>query len=543
MRVPAILVLIAVSLPLTLGAKPADSPGETRALELYLGRYFAELAEREVGLVLPRGHFTVQAEVKVDPAELADRPKPEDTRRIQLPLSNEFVMPMDFDPRAPRAESLVRYLSAVKRLRLIVGVAPSVPETVRHLISEELAAAVRLNPRKGDSIVLRELPPELNPGEGPAGPSLPLAALAASILAAALVLASALRRSAREVARELGVPRGREATFAEPLPAPRETLALPLPGGGFGGQPHGPQVWETAELEAIRAFLLDCAEEPGFEGAAKLALNACLSPERAAELEPRLPAGFADRVAPEGTEPVSPQALTQAFSTHLDEYRRAAHSPLGRLALELPLEELGEALGSLGSTEALVLLGQLTPLRRLRTLRSLDLEARAELALEAQNPHSAQERRAAEEALGVRLEELRSRAGGAAARPELAHLTTALLQPESFEQDERLFDRLGGSEVPGFASPLEALGGFAESDWAEIGVQELALAFHGYSEGKRGKVAEKLSGKRLEWLKGLVEQLVASPEGFRDERVVAARRVVFARLARARAAARLSRAA
>jgi hypothetical protein len=490
-----------------------------------LNSYLSELAARQLEMLLPRGQFSLQ--VKVTPKKAV-------TESIRLPLGTTMISGDELSTiETSGSESMGLLLSRIEKMEVSVGVAKTVPESIRQVIKTSLSGSLALQEGRGDVVTFSELPEALATVWAPppvSKESMPepkertslndieiaLAGIAGGfLLLAAFIIFFAFRQTASRLSSEARIMAAvlKEALESSSaggnsfqMPATRAaTPQTPTTNGSVASDDSAGSIWDKVDNDSVIAFCIDCLDHPQYRSMPGLLIDSILDSDRSEEVRAKLsPLGYeAQNIA--GVQ-YPAREVTSLFQAHQPEYRRITRSPMSKQLLQISFDELVEFAKSSESVQSALLINSLTPLRRALILKVLPVELKLQLASVASQPMSMVEHKTHELALTSQLEKLgRTDRSKESQVHSMSFLSQIILRAETFEDDELFHKSVSkASGTTPYFSVLQALESFEAQDWETENLQELALAFCGYSQDVKAELVSKFSGKRQDWFKNFL---------------------------------------
>ena len=109
-----------------------------------------------------------------------------------------------------------------------------------------------------------------------------------------------------------------------------------------------------------------------------------------------------------------------------------------------------------------------------------------------------------ERTLGEKVEKLTPDPIKDEAGEQLVRLVDQISTPRSYAEDENFFEQ--GLVAGSYTSLLRTLEELNPADWEQLTLQELAIAFAGYSEAITEELLDKFQDKKRVWLEQLLQQ-------------------------------------
>jgi hypothetical protein len=521
-------------------APRASSSGSPTSAEVALNNYYRDQASKQIEQILPKGKFGVQVSLKINNAKIKSDFEIEP---VKLPLGDSFVTGTEIKASGLVDQSLERLISYVEKVDVTVSVAPGLPDQVQELITNSLKQMLLIDMKRGDTIAFKELPQAILTAWNPE-PSIEIYKKPAMILSGyfgvillfvALAVMLGFRQMGIRVTREASALIG---TIREGI---ENSMAM---GGGMSSQaamgaqaasavkmessgPIGSDFWEKVESETVVAFCFDCISQPTYMAVPSIMVSGILDPDKASEVETRLPyeyvVGFSGKTNLKGSD------VTAMFQKHQTEYRRAIRSAAAKQLIETDLEKVIEFSQSLEQFELALLLNALTPFKRTGLLKTFNTDAKLQLAKASQEKLSVAEQKKFEISLLEKIEKLtEGQKKQKAEANSLNYLTSIILSVESFAEDESLYEKMGSSG--GYSGVLLAFEHFNEQTWDEFNLQDLVMAFSGYSEKYKNSLISKFSGKKQEWVKNFLVKFQNNAPDFHSPQVEALHEMIKNRI-------------
>ncbi|MBC7691202.1 MAG: hypothetical protein H7222_05485 [Methylotenera sp.] len=515
--------------------------------EMMMNAYVSDFATRQLELVLPRGQFSLQVKVTAK--------KVSGSEAMRLPLGTATLTSDEMSLiEASGTESTGKLLSRIDRVELTVGVGKIVPEAVRALIKSTLSSTMALQESRGDSVKLVDLPegyslawnPPTEPKSPPQAERTTLSAVEWTLcgIAGAFLLISLgiIYLSFRQMGTRLSTEARAMATVI------KDAADSNSGGGSFQNAPVASQAvtplaatsrgkpgdsdesfWTKIDIDSIVAFCVDCLDHPQYRSIPGLLIDSLLESERSTEVQNHLVSKEYEAQALTGTQ-YQTREVNSLFQSHQPEYRRSGRSPMAKQLLLVPFEKMQELVKSSSPVQSAMIINSLTPLRRSMVLKDLTVDYKLELSAFASKPMSMVEHKTAELELTSTLEKFSHSRPKEAQFHSMSYLSQVILKAESFSEDEQfhLTARNGRSN---YVSVLKSFDVFTADDWSTENLQELAIAFCGYSTEVKARLTEKFTGKRQDWFRNFMSKFASSNPDFSEFQVVQVQDRIKARIA------------
>jgi hypothetical protein len=522
------------------GAPSRTSSSSPTSAEVALNNYYRDQASKQIEQILPKGKFGVQVSLKINASKIKSDFEIEP---VKLPLGDSFVTGNEIKASGLVDQSLERLISYVEKVDVTVSVAPGLPNQVQELITNSLKQMLLIDTRRGDSITFKELPQAILTAWNPE-PSIEIYKKPAMILSGyfgvillfvALAVMLGFRQMGIRVTREASaligtIREGIENSMAMSGGMPSQAsmgaqAAAPVKMESSG--PMGSDFWDKVESETVVAFCFDCISQPTYMAVPSIMVSGILDPEKSAEVETRLPYEYV--VGFNGKTNLKSSDVTAMFQKHQTEYRRAIRSAASKQLIETELEKVIEFSHSLEQFELALLLNALTPFKRTGLLKTLSTDSKLQLAKASQEKLSVAEQKKFEISLLEKIEKLtEGQKKQKAESNSLNYLTSIILSVESFAEDESLYEKMGSEG--GYTGVLLAFEHFNEQTWDEFNLQDLVMAFCGYSEKYKNSLISKFSGKKQEWVKNFLVKFQQNQPDFHSPQVEAVHEMIKNRI-------------
>lgn len=267
--------------------------------------------------------------------------------------------------------------------------------------------------------------------------------------------------------------------------------------------------WDNVHAPELKAFAYDCLEHPLFESAAIILVHNFLNPTQADELKNALPDHFFDVDGP-GRVLAPAHEVEEMFVKNRLQYVLLAERPLVQSLLSYSVPQSIRLIEKLvteeKSIEALSIMNRLTPIKREIVFEKLSFEFRLKLAQWSELKIEHAELEKAEEALAHSLRRpLAQEIQGRIVDFPFKAIGEELIKSRSFEEDEAIhnyFIKAGKFSQ----SILLGLTHWNDNIWSGLPLNEVALAYSGYSEEVQAKLLEKFDQKRQDWLTNFIQK-------------------------------------
>jgi len=494
--------------------------------EIMLNNYMREQATHQVELMLPRGKYNIQVNVTVNQTKIKEE---NEVQPVKMPMGTTFVTAPELKASGATDTSTEHLLTYVEKVQLNVGVVPSIAPPVRDLIKSNLIASLGLDEARGDTIKITELPESFATAwvvPNPIQPAIESAieslkkpftifggALGGLILLTIMVIFFSFRQMGSRLSSEA---RNLSVTLKDAIETGSSNSGSMAMSNqmGAGATKSGAETstdtvfWEKMDIDTIAAFCFDCVAHPKYSSIPVIIVSHLLDPARVTELEKSFPFKYIKQIPGEKYALKTPE-VTQIFQMYLSEYRRAIRSPMSRQVLPIEINQLYKFSETLEKMEVALLINSLTPMKRSLMLQELSATTKLDLAEVAKQNLSAVEHKRFEMSLTEKVAAIVGTEDQKEEFHSLDYLTSIILKSESYADDENIFNMMKKSGQGTYSGVLQAFDLFEPSDWAEMNLQETAMAFSGYSNDIKEQLYAHFSGKKLEWLKNFIVKFEA----------------------------------
>jgi len=517
------------------------------SVEMLLNNYFRDQAIKQVELLLPKGKFVLTVKVQADEKKVKET-KPTYLNSLKLPLSeivlDESELKSLLNTTNLNTETAEKLLSFIKKIEIKVSVVPTVNKAVRELIAQQITSTLALSPERGDSIVVDELPESfsnvwssssefLSSSSAFMKPALYIAGaisivliIASAILYLSLMqFGSKMSSEAKAMAAALKDVFESSQSKMPSYPTQQNQTMMNQQSGVSPSLNKDLNLdstknfsWNKVELDTLIAFIYDCLDHPQYSSIIPTLMNTVLDPEQSKECEAKIPEVLSKVMFSNSENKFSVLEITNLFQSNLLEYRRACRSPMSKLAMNIPMSKIIDLSANLKDMELALLVNSLTPLKRSWFLKQLLPETKLKLAQVASKNYSTVEHKRFEVSLSEKLDELQKQTSSSSVKEDthsMSYLKTMFLKAESFKEDESFFEatkQKEGNDLDStneYISVLNALECFDEATWNSFNLQDLAIAYSGYSNSYKEKLISKFNGKKVEWLKNFLTKIEA----------------------------------
>lgn len=486
--------------------------------EVALYNFYRDQAIKNIEQILPKGKFGVQISLKVNTTKIKNDFELEP---IKLPLGGSYVTPTELKSSGIIDQSFEKMITYVDQVNIVVGLAPGIPNQVQELITSSLNSMMLLDPKRGDNISFNKLPDAIVSAWTPE-PSIEIYRKPAMILSGyfgiiLMFIVISMILGFRLVGRSLS----KEAKLI--TNSIKDALeSSSLMNGGMGGMSamqnntpltnsnsvsnsesadvSGADFWNKIDVETIAAFCFDAVSQPIYSSVPSLMVGTILDQKKSAELEAIIPKSYVNFV---GKINLKAGEVQNIFKKYQTEYRRSTRSPISKLVYRVEMEKVHELNTELNNIEKALLLNSLTPLKRAKLLRTYSTDAKLELA-KASKSITPIEHKKIEVSLMEKIQKYSLKDNLPDQSQSLNYLSTIILQVVSFEEDEKLYEKM--SQEGDYEGALLAFDYFSPDHWDEFNLQDLAMAYSGYSDKYKEILVEKFSGKKQEWVKNFLKK-------------------------------------
>jgi hypothetical protein len=500
--------------------------------------YYQDRASRKIEELVPAGQFALQVGVEWDEGRW-NREQIAQRDDVTLPLGRTRVVRNELTSDGPD-DSLNQILSYVKHVRFKLSVPSKFSDEMRKVLKTSLASRFALSADEADSIEFENLPRNSgqlsHPEEEAAGgfgrwlqhPLMLVLLASVGFLLGILALSRALSQMGATLGTKLGTENG--ANNAADARFSRSVEPAAAATGASAWNDANPMIfWDRVSLPEAIAMLRDCMESEHFSSYPLMLLSECLPIEVSRKAQHELPESlFPERGSGQNSARASLAQVTDWFRSHFLEYSRCSASELAREVLLVPRARALELLQTLPEPEALFFLSQLTPIRRREGIERLSVQRRIELFRQSGEAIDRSEEKRQEARLRetLRSPSLVTSLNVGKAR-SMSYLSDAILDPQSFEEDELIHGSFQGSGGHDYVTVLKAFELFVDADWEVIGIQDFAITFFGYSDATHALLRAKFKEKRREWLDSYLNKLRSEPLAFHSDPVARARAEVL----------------
>jgi hypothetical protein len=559
-----ILLLIMLAITLVVPAV-AKAEGE-RSKQMVVRNYLREEVKKTLSQFVAQGTFSVQLGITMqDEGKDAKKAKDKSDKAYLLPLG---LSQLDINSFQGEQPSMFDLVEQVKNIQIKVGLSGKVKPEIKTLIRQALTNNLLLNTTSGDSVSFINLPAAakesvkldpitldkvtLDPVKLDEITIAPLqhenitiddlsfapsrligalssiefagALLAIAILIGLAILMSAVQAFGNKLASSLGsmgkiigesgenkgmgmggamMPMGmggNAAAATEGTGSEHSSNA-----GGAGTTSANQEYWESIDLDIIRTFVMDSYESAEYGISTMTLLNQSLSNEKGQKLQENLPDGLFQYVSGQDNRTsLSSEEVTTYFQQNYLAYFTATNSNLAKQLADLPRPQLVQFISTLEAEEKLVLLKNLTPIKRNIIMEQFSSEDKINIAQNFDKERSVEKIKQLERTLGEKVEKLTPDPIKDEAGEQLVRLVDQISTPRSYAEDENFFEQ--GLVAGSYTSLLRTLEELNPADWEQLTLQELAIAFAGYSEAITEELLDKFQDKKRVWLEQLLQQ-------------------------------------
>jgi hypothetical protein len=506
--------------------------------EVALYNFYRDQASKNIEQILPKGKFGVQVSLKVNTTKLKNDFEIEP---IRLPLGGTYVTQNEIKSSGIIDQSFEKIITYVDQVNVIVSIAPGISNKVQELITTSLKSMMLLDTKRGDTISFNELPEAIVTAWTPE-PSIDIYKKPAMLLSGYFGVILMLIVVAMFLGfRLVGSSLSKEAQFISS--SIREALESSFGMGGMGGMQNNTAItnatnaattetkegsssdfWEKVDIDSIAAFCFDSVSQPLYSPVPSLMVGTFLDHQKSAQLEALIPKSYVNYV---GKINIKPNEVQQIFKKYQTEYRRATRSPISKLVFRVEMEKVLELNSQLGNLEKALLLNSLTPLKRANLLRTYSTDAKLELAKASQGITPIEHKKT-EVSLMEKVQKYVMTDNMVDQPQSLNYLTSIILQVESFEEDEKMYEKM--STQGDYRGVLLAFDYFNSENWEEFNLQDLALAFCGYSDKFKELLAGKFSGKKQEWVKNFLKKFSQANLEFNSPQVESVHEMIVSKI-------------
>ena len=525
------------------GESPKSVSGTLNTAEMTLYNYYRDQTTKQIEQILPKGKFGVQVSLKVNSTKFKNDFEMDP---IKLPLGGSYVTENELKSSGIVDQSFERLITYVDQVNVIVSIAPGISRQVQELITSSLKSMMLINSKRGDTISFNDLPESIVTAWTPE-PNIEIYKKPAMILSGYfgvilmfIVLAmffgfrqvgKSLTNEARFISNSIkdamesstGMGGMQQAPGAMNSPSASKSESFESSGGDF---------WEKVDVETIAAFCFDAVSQPLYSGVPSLMVGSILDNQKASQLESLIPVKYVNFV---GKMNVKSGEVQQIFQKYQSEYRRAARTPMSKMAFQIEMEKVLELGRELSSFEKAMFINSLTPMKRSNLLKTYSTDEKLQLAKISQENVSPIEHKRTEVSLMEKLSKYTVKEEVGTNVQSLNYLTSIILKVESFEEDELMYEKMQGSAD--YQGVLLAFDCFNQENWEEFNLQDLAIAYCGYSERFKEALIGKFSGKKQEWVKNFLNKYGQTNLEFTAPQVEAVHELIVSKIKNIRSAA------
>jgi hypothetical protein len=559
MRLFCYLFILAVLTVALAAPSTAKAEGERSKL-MVVRNYLREEVGKTLSQFVAQGTYSVQLGITMQKDGEEKKKDPKSDKAYLLPLG---LSQLDINSFKGEQPSMFDLVEKVKNIQIKVGLSDKIKPEVRTLIRQALTNNLLLNTTAGDSISFINLPSTakesvkvdpiqlekvtLDPVKLDEITLAPLqhenitiddlsfapsrligalssiefagALLAIAILIGLAILMSAVQGFGNKLSSSLGsmgkiigesgenkgmgggmMGMGVGATAAAVTEQSGDRSS-----SGTGATSANQDYWESINLDIIRTFVMDSYESPEYGITAMTLLNQALSSDRGKELQGNLPDGLFQFVSgQDSSASLSAEDVTTFFQQNYLAYYTATNSEIATKLANLPTPQLMQFISTLEADEKLVLLKNLTPVKCSTIMDQFSSQDKITIAQNFDEEKSTEQIKQLERSLGTKVDKLTPEPIKDEASSQLVRLVNRITTPRSYTEDESFFEQ--GLVVGSYTSLLRSLEELSPADWEQIPLQEIALAFSGYSENITEELLDKFQDKKRVWLEQLLQQ-------------------------------------
>jgi hypothetical protein len=472
---------------------------------------------------LPKGKYVIQVNVLMNPSEEVDY------ANFKLPMGTISMSEKDIPVTSTSQDPLVmaNLISKLKKVDIQVGVQQDVASNVREMIRSYLVSGLGLNPVRGDLVTVNDLPQGITDAwktikdevasydvKTPIYMMGGIVIICMGLLIFGMIFAfGRLSNKLSNETKTLSNSLKEAIENQNPQPSFQPNLGNQKTSSLNREPEQIIDFWKRVDVDQLYVFSLDCFDIHQYQSAAMELVNFYLDSEKAKELEGKIPGSYLTQTF---KNKIGEDEIKRLLLSNQAEYRRIVKSPIGQVLLPISSRILLLERESMQKTEINLLINSMTPLKRGEFLKGLSPAFKMELVQESKHPLTALEHKTFEVSLLKKLEKFKAMDQIEETSP-MSYLSGVILKATSFTEDQDFYEQ--NSEQ--YQSILKSLKLFNQDDWSAFNLDQISLAFYGYSESYLNKLYSFYPGKQGEWLKNFIAKRQKEANSFDHPQVEA----------------------
>lgn len=519
-------------------------------IKIIVNKYLHDLASSQIEESIPKGQYSLTINVDLSHAKLEDLSG--DT--FKMPLGNSTVTGREIG--LTMDANMTRFLEAIKKIEVNLGLPQNVPTEVRTLLTKQLSTALYIDSTRGDSLVISDLAStqfawdkeqkvssSVTFGVSNIMKKFNSIEATGMILALGLILAAATLFMGMQF---FGKKMGQNATqlvkavetmsensgkapalAAVAAPSASETAkpqdyGMPMFHGGRGSGGQN-EFFKNVDKDTLLMFVYDCMVSSQFVTVPLFLTSQVLDAEKAQYVEANLPKNFYEENLTKNIL-LNEAEVEGLFKKNYINYKKCAKGSLAQVMMKMNEVELNKFFSTVKGRELIVAINNLLPMQRERFIASLTVDKKFELAQLSQEKINENEVDMTEKKLVGVANNILVENSLKIGMVNFKYLEDIFLTAGNFTEDEVFFKKSQALKAP-YTSVLSLLSQ-PDAFWADMNLNTVAYAYFGYSEEVRNAIIAKFAGKQQEWLKHFIKQAEAAKFGFKANEVVTAHKVL-----------------
>lgn len=524
-------------------------------IKIIVNKYLHDLASSQIEESIPKGQYSLTINVDLSHAKLEDLSG--DT--FKLPMGNSSVTGREIG--LTMDANMTRFLEAVKKIEVNLGLPQNVPTEVRTLLTKQLSTSLYIDSTRGDSLVISDLSSNMQYAwdkEQKVSSSVNFGVssfmkkinsieatgmiVAIGLILAALTLFGGMQFFGRKMGQNAAQLVKAVENFSENSNKAPALAAVPTQSatdnakssdfgmqmfnGGRGGNGQN-EFFKNVDKDTLLMFVYDCMVSDQFVTVPLFLTSQVLDAEKARFVEANLPKNFYEDNLTKNIL-LNEMEVESLLKKNYINYKKCAKGHLAQVMMKMNQVELEKFFSSVKGRELIVAINNLLPMQRERYISSLSIDKKFEMAQLSQEKINENEVDMVEKKLVETANKILVENSLKIGTVNFKYLEDIFLTAGTFEEDEVFFKKSQALKAP-YTSVLSLLSQ-PEAFWADMNLNTVAYAYFGYSETVKTAIVAKFAGKQQEWLKHFIKQAEAAKFGFKANEVVGSHKVLKEKL-------------